>query len=113
MRRVRRQADRLRAAVAAAHAGAPWMAERLRASGLSPEGVHGIESLERLPVLRKEALPAAQGRALPFGGLLGAPVASLRRIYVSPGPIYDPEPHTRDYWGLAPALHAAGFRRGD
>ncbi len=99
--------------MAAAHAGAPWMAERLRACGLTAGGVRGIESLERLPVLRKEALPAAQGRALPFGGLLGAPVASLRRIYISPGPIYDPEPHKRDYWGLAPALHAAGFRRGD
>jgi len=40
-------------------------------------------------------------------------VPSLRRIYVSPGPIYDPEPRVEDYWGLASALHAAGFRRGD
>jgi phenylacetate-CoA ligase len=72
-----------------------------------------MESLLRLPVLRKEALPTIQAQALPFGGLLGAPVTSLRRIYVSPGPIYDPEPRRGDYWGLAPALHAAGFRAGD
>jgi len=32
---------------------------------------------------------------------------------VSPGPIYDPEGFGEDYWGLAPALVAAGFRRGD
>jgi phenylacetate-CoA ligase len=89
------------------------MAERLRECGLSPEATQGVESLHRLLILRKDALPAAQGRALPFGGLLGAPVATLRRIYVSPGPIYGPEPRGRDYWGLAPALHAAGFRRGD
>lgn len=89
------------------------MRERLRACGLAPEAVRGIESLHRLPILRKEALPAAQAQALPFGGLLGAPVEHLRRIYVSPGPIYDPEPRGRDTWGMAPALHAAGFRRGD
>jgi phenylacetate-CoA ligase len=89
------------------------MRARLQASELAPESVRGIESLHRLPVLRKEALPAAQAQALPFGGLLSAPVESLRRIYVSPGPIYDPEPRGRDAWGIAPALHAAGFRRGD
>jgi len=64
-------------------------------------------------VLRKDTLPAVQAQAPPFGGLLGAPAASLRRIYVSPGPIYDPEPRGADAWGLAPALHAAGFRSGD
>lgn len=63
--------------------------------------------------MRKEALPAVQAASPPFGGLLGLPVEHLRRIYVSPGPIYDPEPFARDYWGLASALHAAGFRRGD
>ena len=138
--RARRQAERLRAAVVAAYAGAPRMAERLRECGLSLDAAGGpshacsppapqsfsgeifqrgdlsawgIESLRRLPILRKDALPAAQGRALPFGGLLGAPPSTLRRIYISPGPIYDPEPRRGDYWGLAPALHAAGFRRGD
>jgi len=89
------------------------MRERLRASGLAPEAVSGVDSLHRLPILRKEALPAVQSGAPPFGGLLGVPVEQLRRVYVSPGPIYDPEPRGRDYWGLAPALHAAGFRRGD
>jgi len=89
------------------------MRERLRECGLRVEDVVGVESLSRLPVLRKDALPAVQAQAPPFGGLLGAPAASLRRIYVSPGPIYDPEPRGQDAWGLAPALHAAGFRSGD
>ena len=92
---------------------APGMRERLRACGLAPEAVQGIESLRRLPVLRKDALPGMQAVAFPFGGLLGVPVEHLRRIYVSPGPIYDPEPRGTDAWGLAAALHAAGFRRGD
>ena len=89
------------------------MRERLRTSALAPQDVVGIESLRRLPVLRKEALPATQAAALPFGGLLEVPTGDLRRIYVSPGPIYDPEARGRDPWGLAPAVHAAGFRRGD
>jgi len=92
---------------------APGVRDRLRACALAPQDVAGIESLRRLPVLRKEALPGTQAGALPFGGLLEVPVGDLRRIYVSPGPIYDPEPRGRDPWGLAPALHAAGFRRGD
>jgi len=110
--RERRQNERLRAAVAAAWR-APWMRERLQACAVEPETLQDLGALRRLPVLRKDTLPDAQTRIRPFGGLLGAPAESLRRIYVSPGPIYDPEPYGDDYWGLAPALHAAGFRRGD
>lgn len=111
--RRRRQSARLQAAVAAAYAGAPATRERLAGCGLRPEGLRDLEDLASLPVLRKDILPQAQAAALPFGGLLAAPLASLRRVYVSPGPIYDPEPRRPDYWGLAPALHAAGLRSGD
>src|SRR5262249_47482085 len=110
--RARRQTERLRAAVAAAQA-APEMRERLRALDLAPDAVTGLESLRRLPVLRKEALPAVQAGAPPFGGLLEVPLPFLRRIYVARGRSYTPEPSGSDYWGVAPALHSAGFRRGD
>ncbi|HEX4836649.1 MAG TPA: AMP-binding protein [bacterium] len=111
--RTRRQSDRLRAAVAAAFDHAPATRARLHGCGLRPEQVRDLRDLASLPVLRKDTLPQAQAASPPFAGLLGAPLASLRRIYVSPGPIYDPEPRRPDYWGLAPALHAAGFRGGD
>jgi phenylacetate-coenzyme A ligase PaaK-like adenylate-forming protein len=111
--RLTRQSARLRAAVAAAYAQAPAIRERLEGCDLRPEGVRDLRDLAPLPVLRKDTLPRAQAASPPFAGLLGAPLASLRRIYVSPGPIYDPEPRRPDYWGLAPALHAAGFRGGD
>jgi phenylacetate-CoA ligase len=71
------------------------------------------EDLARLPLLRKEALPALQADRPPFGGWTAVPLAALRRVFVSPGPIYDPQPHGPDAWGFARALHAAGFRRGD
>jgi len=34
-------------------------------------------------------------------------------VFQSPGPIYEPEGEGRDYWRIARALHAAGFRAGD
>jgi phenylacetate-CoA ligase len=34
-------------------------------------------------------------------------------VFASPGPIYEPEGAATDYWRLARALHAAGFRHGD
>ncbi len=111
--RSQHQARRLRAAVAAAYANATAVRERFTRAGLHPDRIHALRDLAPLPVLRKDALPAVQALTPPFGGLLGAPVTALRRIYVSPGPIYDPESRSADYWGLAPALHAAGFRAGD
>ena len=49
----------------------------------------------------------------PFGGLNATPVPQLGKIFVSPGPIYDPEGRREDYWRMARALYAAGFRAGD
>src|SRR5262249_51843008 len=39
--------------------------------------------------------------------------SSFRRIFMSPGPIYEPEARRPDYWRFARALFAAGFRAGD
>jgi len=77
------------------------------------EGRRWPEDLARLPLLRKEALPALQADHPPFGGWTTVPLAALRRVFVSPGPIYDPQSHGPDAWGFARALYAAGFRRGD
>src|SRR5262245_4445854 len=49
----------------------------------------------------------------PFGGLTAIKTSRLGRIFASPGPIYDPEAARGDYWRLARALYAAGFRAGD
>jgi phenylacetate-CoA ligase len=40
-------------------------------------------------------------------------MSALRRVFVSPGPIYEPEGRRPDYWRFARALFAAGFRAGD
>jgi phenylacetate-CoA ligase len=75
------------------------------------------EALAKLPVTRKHELLARQqasGASDPFGGfstLVRGP--QMRRIYASPGPIYEPEGATADYWRCGRGLFAAGFRSGD
>ena len=109
--RLREQEASLRILLVKAADSSPAVRAALTSARVSPSSIT-IEDLQRLPLVRKEQLPLLQSNALPFGGWLGARLGDLRRIFVSPGPIYDPEGHEPDYWGFAPALHAAGFRRG-
>lgn len=111
----------LPAQIANAMAHAPAMAERLR--GVDPASITSTAALARLPVLRKSELLDRQTTALsgdPFGGFSAvgwgtARPASRRalRVFASPGPIHEPESSRPDYWRMARALHAAGFRAGD
>lgn len=70
-------------------------------------------ALARLPVTRKSELSELQKMDPPLGGLNATPVAKLAKLFVSPGPVYDPEGHGRDWWRTGRALYAAGFRPGD
>ncbi|WP_029006592.1 phenylacetate--CoA ligase family protein [Azorhizobium doebereinerae] len=80
---------------------------------VDPHAVTSRAALARLPVTRKSDLLDLQPKSLPFGGLNGTPPGGLARIFMSPGPIYDPEGRRTDYWRFARALHAAGFRAGE
>ncbi len=102
----------LRAVLRGSARVAPAVRKALAAAGLVPEQMR-LADLERIPVTRKESLPDQQAYALPFGGWLARPISDVRRIFVSPGPIYEPQGPGPDYWGFAPALYAAGFRAGD
>jgi len=80
---------------------------------VDPQGVRDRALLARLPVTRKSDLPSLQKAARPFGGLNAIPTARMGRIFVSPGPIYDPGGTGPDWWRTSRALFAAGFRAGD
>ncbi len=97
--------------IAAAKESAP--AYRQLLAGVHPQDVTDRRSLAELPLTRKSALIELQRQNLPFGGLAAAPMSALRRVFVSPGPIYEPEGRRPDYWRFARALFAAGFRAGD
>jgi phenylacetate-CoA ligase len=107
------QDDLARRAVTHAAENAPEAGERLRKAGLDAEEIRGVEDLGRIPVLSKDELPALQEEDPPFGGLLAVPPQKLRRIYMSPGPIFEPDADRPDFWRWAPALWACGFRAGD
>jgi phenylacetate-CoA ligase len=80
---------------------------------LRPEEVTDRRALAQLPVTRKSDLIELQRQEPPFGGFAAVPVSSLRRVFVSPGPIYEPEGRRSDFGRFARALFAAGFRSGD
>jgi len=109
--RERAQFAALRALIAEAKAKAPGWARILDA--VEPRAVGDRKALATLPVTRKSELLELQRAAMPFAGLTTRPPGSLRRLYASPGPIYDPESERPDFWRMGRALHAAGFRRGD
>lgn len=107
-----------RQVAAALHA--PAFAERL--AGIDPAGITSREALATLPVTRKHELlerQKAQRANDPLGGFSTIGWRGLRglagatRVFQSPGPIYEPEGRAIDYWRMARALHAAGFRAGD
>jgi phenylacetate-CoA ligase len=79
---------------------------------IDPESIVDRAALAKVPLTRKSELHSLQRSAPPFGGLLAGKRLPAK-IFVSPGPIYDPEGATRDYWRVARALFAAGFRAGD
>jgi len=97
--------------IARAKRSAPGWARIL--GDIDPAAVTDRAALARLPVTRKSDLVALQKAERPFGGLNAVPVAQIGRIFVSPGPIYDPGGGGRDWWRTARALFAAGFRSGD
>lgn len=86
---------------------------RRQMGGIQPKELTGRAALARLPVLRKGDLTRLQGEAPPFAGLVPVKPGTLKRVLVSPGPIFEPEGHGADWWGAARALFAAGFRKGD
>lgn len=108
-------AEREAAAVEAARGAAarvPAFAARLAAAGLDPARLRAAADLDRLPVMSKDDLLAAQRAAPPFGGAV-APHAPLRKIFCSPGPLYEPQLAGPDPWRWAESLRAAGIGPGD
>ncbi|MDD3354990.1 AMP-binding protein [Zoogloea sp.] len=103
---------RLPVQVAHARTHAPAFAELLKE--VVPETVTSRGALAALPVIRKSELSGLQQAARPFGGLVALKWgAGCARVFASPGPIYEPEGARKDYWRLARAFYAAGFRAGD
>jgi len=101
--------------VAHAKAHAPAFTQSL--ADVNASSITSRAALATLPVIRKYELLERQkaGRAAnPFGGFSAVGFGpAMRRVFASPGTLYEPEGTRADYWRIARALYAAGFRQGD
>ncbi|HEY5633428.1 MAG TPA: AMP-binding protein [Burkholderiaceae bacterium] len=101
---------RLPGLVAHAVAKAPGWAELL--AGVDPQAISSRKALAQLPVLRKDRLKELQHARPPFGGLATLEPGRMGRLFMSPGPILEPEPVRENSWRAARAMWAAGVRPG-
>ena len=101
--------------VAHAQRASPAFAQSLK--GVDASSLTSRQALAALPVVRKHELLELQvkGRpADPFGGFSAVRYGEqMPRVFASPGTIYEPQGARPDYWRLARALFAAGFRPGE
>ncbi len=109
--RERSQLSLLASFIARARQVAPGWAGHL--AGIDPATVVSRETLAKLPILRKGALKDLQAHTPPFGGFASTEPGAAARIFMSPGPIFEPQGPGNDWWRSARALNAAGFGRGD
>jgi phenylacetate-CoA ligase len=111
--RQRYQAEWLRELVDLAWERAPGMRRRLEAAGLTPKDLRDSDALVRLPVMKKSQMPDLQQADPPFGGFCTVPLGKLRRIFRSPGPIFEPMGPEAGGFHAETGLYAGGFRPGD
>ncbi len=101
--------------VAHAQKNSPAFAASL--AGIDAKSITTREALAKLPVIRKYELLAqqqAQRANNVFGGFSAIGFGkAMPRVFASPGTIYEPEGARADYWRMARAVYAAGFRSGE
>jgi phenylacetate-CoA ligase len=102
---------RLMAHITHAYRYAPSVKKLLNDAGVDPEDITTVKDLEKLPITRKQELIDMQQANLPFGGVTAIPDAEVERVFISPGPIYEIQPSSVEWF--AKSFWAAGFRKGD
>ncbi len=80
---------------------------------VDPRAIASRAALAQLPVTRKSDLKAMQDARPPWGGLAATDTAHLSRLFMSPGPTFDPEGRGDDWWRFARPMWSAGVRPGD
>lgn len=89
----------------------PGWAARL--SGIDTKEVTSRDELANIPVLRKPELMDEQKAHPPFGRFVDENLLNGSRIFMSPGPVWEPQAPGADPWLAARGIHAAGIRAGD
>lgn len=80
--------------------------------GYALDSINSRAALATLPILRKDLLMEAQSANPPYGGFADEAALNGTRIFMSPGPVWEPQPPGIDPWQTARSLFAAGLRAG-
>jgi len=105
---------RIRELVVHAYAHAPAIKNILDAAGVTPADIQSAADLNKIPVTSKDRLVEIHQANPPFGGFLAVDPDTLPRIYISPGPIYDPQPiNPEGNEALLTPFKYVGFGKGD
>ncbi len=112
-KRIEYQNQKLRGIVQYAYKNSIAFKNKMDSAGLKPKDIQTIKDLEKIPITKKSDLMELQKKNPPFGGFEGVPITEMRRIFMSPGPIYEPGEADYDELGWAQGMHAGGFRPGD
>ncbi len=106
--------EALRAAQKFAYDRAPAIRAVYELAQMTPQDIKGPDDLARLAVTSKDMLLEKQRESPPFGGFLAVDEASIRRVFVSPGPIYEPQLFAdATGHGFSHTFHQAGIGPGD
>ena len=106
------QNQRLSQTVNHAYRHAPAARRIFDKAGVSSNQIQTVKDLERLPITRKNDLIESQKAYPPYGGFLTIPPEDVERIFLSPGPVYEPVQHAGIKW-FGKSFWATGFRKGD
>jgi phenylacetate-CoA ligase len=112
-KRIEYHNQKLRGIIQYAYKNSIAFKSKLDSVGLKPKDIQTIKDLEKIPITQKTELMELQKKNPPFGGFEGVPITEMRRIFISPGPIYEPGEADYDELGWAQGMYAGGFRPGD
>ncbi len=96
-----------------AYDDAPAVRRLMDGASVAPDDIRSVDDLVRIPVTTKDRLLELQHADPPFGGFLAVDPQQLRHVFVSPGPLFDPQGPDEIGLGFQRAFRAAGIGPGD
>jgi phenylacetate-CoA ligase len=109
--RIKRQQEELYKMAVHGYRASSFLRTTLDGLSIDPSRFRSFADLEKLPIITRNKVIDLQKKDPPYGGFADA-TAQIDRIFVSPGPVYEPHLSERDIlW--ARAYSAAGITKKD
>ena len=83
--------NRLKEIIKHGYENAPALRKLMDEAGVTPADIQSLADLPKIPITTKDQLVEMQAADPPFGGWLAVPKEKLQRIFVSPGPLFEPD----------------------